>query len=72
MSKSTKNLEWLNTRENSAKTLIARTKREEPKFKEHILKFEEQITTKCYAASAVFSNPIVIFGLCTSTIYKGH
>lgn len=55
MSKSTKNYGWLNTREDSAKTLIARAKREVPKFKEHILKFEEQITIKSYAASTVFS-----------------
>lgn len=55
MSKSTKKYGWLNTREDSAKTLIARAKREVPKFKEHILKFEEQITIKSYAASTVFS-----------------
>lgn len=55
MSKSTKKNGWLNSREDSAKTLISRAKREVPKFKEHILKFEEQITIKSYAASTVFS-----------------
>jgi len=55
MSKSTKNYGWLNTKEDSSKALLARAKREVPKFKEHILKFEEQITIKSYAASTVFS-----------------
>lgn len=55
MSKATKNYGWLNARPDSAKTLIARAKREVPGFKEHILKFEQQITIKSYAASTVFS-----------------
>jgi len=55
MSKSTKNYGWLNTKEDSSKALLLRAKREVPKFKEHILKFEEQITIKSYSASTVFS-----------------
>lgn len=55
MSKITKKYGWLNTKEDSSKTLIARAKREIPKFKEHILKFEEQITIKSYSKSTVFS-----------------
>jgi hypothetical protein len=49
MSKLTKNYGWLNTRLNSAKTLMERAKREIPGFKEHIRKFEEQINIKSYA-----------------------
>jgi integrase/recombinase XerD len=49
MSKLTKNYGWLNTRPNSAKTLMERAKREIPGFKEHIRKFEEQINIKSYA-----------------------
>ena len=55
MSKSTKNYGWLNTRPNSAKTLIARAKAEVPGFADHILKFEHQITIKSYSESTVFS-----------------
>lgn len=55
MSKITKNYGWLNTKTNSAKTLINRAKREVPLFGEHILKFAEQITLKSYAESTVFS-----------------
>jgi len=55
MSKITKNYGWLNTRTNSAKTLINRAKKEVPSFEKHIEKFEEQITLKSYAASTVFS-----------------
>lgn len=55
MSKLNKNYGWLNTRTNSAKTLIARAKKEIPKFAEHISKFEEQITIKSYSESTVFS-----------------
>lgn len=55
MSKSTKKYGWLNTKEDTSKALLARAKREIPKFKEHILKFEEQITIKNYSASTVFS-----------------
>jgi hypothetical protein len=52
MSKLTKNYGWLNTRPNSAKTLMERAKREIPGFKEHIRKFEEQINIKSYAPQA--------------------
>ena len=55
MSKVTKNYGWLNTRSNSAKTLIERAKREVPEFADHILKFEHQITIKSYSDSTVFS-----------------
>lgn len=55
MSKIHKNYGWLNTRTNSAKTLIARAKREVPGFADHIRKFEEQITIKSYSESTVFS-----------------
>ena len=55
MSKIHKNNGWLNTRPNSAKTLIARAKREVPGFQDHIGKFEEQITIKSYSESTVFS-----------------
>lgn len=55
MSKIRKNYDWLNQREDSAKNLISRAKREVPDFAEHIQKFEEQITIKSYAASTVFS-----------------
>ena len=46
---------WLNTRPNSAKTLIERAKREVPEFADHIHKFEHQITIKSYSESTVFS-----------------
>jgi hypothetical protein len=49
MSKNKENHGWLNTKSNSAKTLIARAKREVPGFAEHIKKFEHQITIKSYA-----------------------
>jgi len=55
MSKSTKNYGWLNTRPNSARTLIERAKREVPRFADHIRKFEHQITIKSYSESTVFS-----------------
>ena len=55
MSENKENYGWLNTKPNSAKTLIARAKREVPGFAEHIQKFEHQITIKSYAASTVFS-----------------
>ena len=55
MSKAKKNCHWLNTRPNSAKTLIERAKREVPGFAEHIGKFEHQITIKSYSESTVFS-----------------
>ena len=55
MSKSNQNYGWLNNRPNSAKTLIARAKREVPRFAEHIRKFEHQIAIKSYSESTVFS-----------------
>ncbi|MDO6440503.1 tyrosine-type recombinase/integrase [Cyclobacterium sp. 1_MG-2023] len=55
MSKIHKNYGWLNSRPNSAKTLIDKAKREVPGFALHIQKFEEQITIKAYAESTVFS-----------------
>lgn len=55
MSNVSKNYGWLNTRANSAKTLIERAKREVPHFSDHIRKFEEQITLKSYSESTVFS-----------------
>ena len=60
MSKVTKNYGWLNTRSNSAKTLIERAKWEVPGFADHILKFEHQITIKSYSDSTVFSYSRVI------------
>ena len=36
---------WLNTKPNSAKTLIERAKREVPDFIEHYAKFEKQKTS---------------------------
>jgi integrase/recombinase XerD len=64
MSKLTKNYGWLNTRPNSAKTLMERAKREIPGFKEHIRKFEEQINIKSYAPSTVFSYSRCIAQIC--------
>jgi hypothetical protein len=55
MSKNKENYGWLNTKSNSAKTLIERVKREVPDFADHIKKFEHQITIKSYASSTVFS-----------------
>ena len=55
MSKSTKKNGWLNTRPNSARTLIERAKLEVPNFADHIRKFEHQITIKSYSESTVFS-----------------
>ena len=55
MSEITTNYGWLNTRVNSAKTLIEKAKREVPEFAAHIQKFEHQITIKSYSASTVFS-----------------
>ena len=46
---------WLNPRENSAKMLVEKAKREVPHFAAHIRKFEHQITIKSYAESTVFS-----------------
>jgi len=55
MSKIHKNYGWLNSRPNSAKTLLEKAKREVPGFSDHIRKFEEQITIKSYSGSTVFS-----------------
>ena len=55
MSKSSKNYSWLNTKPNSAKTLIERAKREVPDFKEHYAKFEEQVTIGGYSDSTLFN-----------------
>ncbi len=55
MSKASKNYGWLNTKSNSAKTLIARAKREVPGFADHIGKFEHQITIRSYSESTIFS-----------------
>lgn len=55
MSKDKQNFHWLNSRPDSAKTLIARAKLEVPGFSDHIRKFEHQIAIKSYSASTVFS-----------------
>jgi len=55
MSKVHKNYGWLNSRPNSAKTLLEKAKRQVPGFADHIRKFEEQITIKSYSESTVFS-----------------
>ncbi len=55
MSKIQKKYGWLNTRPNSAKTLLARAKREVPGFADHMVKFDEQITLKSYSDSTVFN-----------------
>lgn len=46
--------EWLNTRPNSAKTLIERAKKEVPYFIDHYAKFEEQMTIGGYSNSTLF------------------
>ena len=60
MGKVTKNYGWLNSRPNSAKTLIEMAKREVPGFAGHISKLEHQITIKSYSESTVFSYPRAI------------
>lgn len=45
---------WLNTRPNSAKTLIEQAKREVPDFRLHYAKFEEQIAIGGYSNSTLF------------------
>ncbi len=60
MGKVTKNYGWLNSRPNSAKTLIERAKREVPGFAGHISKLEHQITIKSYSEGTVFSYPRAI------------
>jgi site-specific recombinase XerD len=46
---------WLNTKPNSAKTLIERAKREVPDFSSHYAKFEEQMTIGGYSSSTLFN-----------------
>lgn len=46
---------WLNTKPNSAKTLIERAKNEVPFFKKHYSKFEEQMTIGGYSQSTLFN-----------------
>jgi hypothetical protein len=55
MSKNSKKYAWLNTREDSAKTIVAQAKREVPGFEEHYAKFEEQTVIGGYAASTIFN-----------------
>jgi len=55
MSKLQKKYAWLQTKSNSAKTAIAQAEREVPHFKEHMAKFDEQVTLKSYAEATVFS-----------------
>ena len=55
MSKSTKKSGGLNIRPNSAKTLLARAKREIPGFREHVAKFEQQLTIGGYSSSTLFN-----------------
>ena len=55
MSKLQKKYAWLQTKSNSAKTAIAEAEREVPHFKEHMVKFDEQVTLKSYAEATVFS-----------------
>jgi hypothetical protein len=43
---------WLNTKPNSAKTLIEQAKREVLDFSSHYAKFEEQMTIGGYSNSA--------------------
>lgn len=55
MSKDKTNYAWLQTKSNSAITLVEKAKLEVPKFAEHYLKFDHQITIKSYSSSTVFS-----------------
>jgi len=55
MSKTTKKNAWLNTKPNSAKTLIERAKREVPDFEKHFAKFEEQMLIGGYSKSTLFN-----------------
>ena len=55
MSKITKKNGWLNTRPNSAKTIVELAKREVPGFREHFAKFEEQTTIGGYSKSTIFN-----------------
>jgi hypothetical protein len=42
MSKNSKKYAWLNTREDSAKTIVAEAKREAPEFEAHYAKFKSK------------------------------
>ena len=55
MSKITKKNGWLNTRPNSAKTIVERAKREVPGFREHYTKFEQQTVIGDYSPSTIFN-----------------
>lgn len=55
MSKVKKNYPWLTNKPNSAKTIIERAKREVPGFREHYLKFEEQMVIGGYSTSTLFN-----------------
>ena len=55
MSKITKKNGWLNTRPNSAKTIVERAKREVPGFSEHYTKFEQQTVIGGYSPSTIFN-----------------
>ena len=55
MSKIPKNYAWLRNKTNSAKTAISQAEREVPHFKEHMAKFDEQVTLQSYAEATVFS-----------------
>lgn len=55
MSKSNKKYAWLNTKPNSAKTIVEKAKREVPGFEEHYAKFEVQTVIGGYAASTIFN-----------------
>lgn len=55
MSENSKKSGWLNTKPNSAKTLIERAKREVPGFEGHFKKFEQHTTLGGYASSTIFN-----------------
>jgi len=55
MSKDKINYAWLQTKGNSATTLVEKAIQEVPKFSEHYIKFDHQITIKSYSKSTVFS-----------------
>ena len=55
MSKINKKNGWLNTKPNSAKTIVERAKREIPDFLDHYSKFEEQMVIGGYSSSTLFN-----------------
>jgi hypothetical protein len=55
MSKNSEKYAWLNTRENSAKTIVAEAKLEVPGFEAHYAKFKEQTVIGGYAARTLFN-----------------